>query len=181
MTKSNATLQDSKQSYGEISLLNHWIVALFIVALLVLGLVYDALPKSDASKQVIFWHASVGLLAIPFIVWRIIWRIRSGFPDNHPSGKERFIARAVQWLLLIAIALQIITGPMYLWTEAEALPFFGLFEIPSPFTEESHDLHEFVESVHEYVANPLLLILLGLHLLGTLKRIFFDNKPTLTQ
>lgn len=174
-------LHDTKHSYGELSLLNHWIVALFIVALLVLGLVYDALPKSDASKQVIFWHASLGLLAIPFIVWRIIWRIRSGFPDNHSSSRERLIARTVQWLLLIAIALQIITGPMYLWTEAEALQFFGLFEIPSPFTEESHDLHEFVESVHKYVANPLLLILLGLHFLGTIKRIFIDKKPTLTQ
>ena len=174
-------LHDTKHSYGELSLLNHWIVALFIMALLVLGLVYDALPKSDASKLVIFWHASLGLLAIPFIVWRIIWRMRSGFPNNHSSGKERLIARAVQWLLLIAIALQIITGPMYLWTEAEALPFFGLFEIPSPFAEELHELHEFVESVHKYVANPILLALLGFHLLGALKRIFFDKKPTLAQ
>ena len=181
MNKSIPKLHDTKYGYGEISLLNHWIVALFIVALLVLGLVYDGLPKSDASKQVIFWHASVGLLAIPFIIWRVIWRMRSGFPDNRSSGKEKLLARSLQWLLLIAITLQIITGPMYLGTEAEPLPFFGLFEIPSPFTEEAHALHEAVETVHKYVANPLLLILLGLHLFGALKRIFFDKKTTLTQ
>jgi cytochrome b561 len=70
---------------------------------------------------------------------------------------------------------------MYLWTEAEPLPFFGLFEIPSPFTKEWHDLHEAAEAVHKYVANPLLLVLLGLHFLGALKRIFFDQTPTLTQ
>lgn len=181
MTESSSKLADSKHGYGEISLLNHWVVGFLILALLVLGLVYDALPKSDASKQVIFWHASVGLLAIPFIIWRIVWRIKSGFPENHASPKQKLVARTVQWLLLIAIGLQIITGPMYLWTEAQPLPFFGLFEIPSPFAEEAHDLHEFVEAVHKYVANPLLLILLGLHFLGTLKRMFIDKKPTLTQ
>lgn len=171
----------TQPSYGEISLLNHWVIGFFILALLVLGLVYDALPKSDSSKQVIYWHASVGLLAIPFIVWRIVWRIKSGFPDNHSSQKQKLAARTVQWLLLFAIALQVITGPMYLWTEAEPLPFFGLFEIPSPFTQELHELHEGVEAVHKYIANPLLLILLGLHFLGTLKRIFFDKKRTFTQ
>ena len=174
-------LQDSKQGYGEISLLNHWIVAILISALLVLGLVYDGLPKSDAVDQVIFWHASLGLLAIPFVVWRIIWRIQSGFPDNHSSHKEQLFARTVQWLLLVAIGLQMITGPMYLWTEAEPLPFFGLFEIPSPFSQEAHNLHEAVEAVHKYVANPLLLILLGLHFLGTIKRIFLNKQPTLKQ
>lgn len=181
MNMKNYKLSDTKDKYGEISLLNHWVVSFLIIILLVLGLVYDGLPKSDTSKQVIFWHASLGLLTIPFIIWRIIWRVRSGFPNNHFSTKQKLFARAVHWLLLIAIALQIITGPMYLWTEAESLPFFGLFEVPSPFSEELNNLHELVESIHKYVANPLLLILLGLHLLGTLKRIFIDKKPTFAQ
>lgn len=175
-------LKDTNESYGEISLLNHWLVAIFIVALLTLGFVYDALPKSDARESVINWHASLGLLAIPFVIWRITWRIKFGFPEDQEKSKfEITIKRTVHILLLIAIGLQIITGPMYLWTEAASLPFFGLFEIPSPFSEELEWLHEAAEAVHKFIANPLLIILLSFHFLATLKKIFWDKRRTFVQ
>ncbi len=175
-------LKDTNKSYGEISLLNHWLVATLVAVLLTLGFVYGALPKSEARESVINWHASLGLLAIPFIVWRIIWRVKSGFPgDQEKSKLEISIKKTTHILLLMAIGLQIITGPMYLWTEVEPLPFFGLFEIPSPFSEKIEWLHETVEALHKYVANPLLIILLSLHFLAALKNIFWNKRKTFVQ
>jgi cytochrome b561 len=175
-------LKDTNKSYGEISLLNHWLVAIFTFVLLTLGLVYDGIPKSEARESIINWHASIGLLAIPFVIWRITWRVKSGFPkDEESSIIETKIKRAMHILLLIVIGLQIITGPMYLWTEAEALPFFGLFEIPSPFSAESEWLHESAEAIHKYAANPLLIVLLSLHFLAALKSIFWDKRKTFVQ
>jgi len=175
-------LKDTHKNYGEMSLLNHWIVVIFIIALLTLGFVYDALPRSDAREAIINWHASLGLLAIPFITWRIFWRAKSGFPEDAEQNKLAItIKRTMHILLLVAIGLQIITGPMYLWTEAEPLPFFGLFEIPSPFSEKSDWLHEATEALHKYVANPILIILIALHFLAALKSIFWDKRKTFAQ
>lgn len=173
------SLKDTKNGYGEISLLNHWTVAIFVFAMLTLGLVYDFLPKSDSREMVINWHASLGLIAFPIIVWRVIWRIKYGFPKADEKNKlERFLKKTTHTLLLIALVLLIFTGPMYLWTEAEPLPFFGLFEIPSPFSEESEWLHEAVETIHKKVANPILIGLLAVHFVAALKSIFWDKRDT---
>lgn len=175
-------LKDTKNGYGEISLLNHWTVAIFVFAMLSLGLVYDFLPKSDSREMVINWHASLGLIAFPIIVWRVIWRIKYGFPKTNEKNKlESFLKKAMHNLLLVSLILLVFTGPMYLWTEAEPLPFFGLFEIPSPFSEESEWLHETVETVHKKVANPILIGLLAVHFLAALKSIFWDKKDTFIQ
>lgn len=172
-------LKDTKAGYGEISLLNHWVVAIFIFVLLTLGLVYDGLPSGDARQSVIYWHASLGLLAIPFIIWRITWRVKSGFSEHLAKNKhEATLKKTTHILLLVAIGLQIITGPLYLWTEAEALPFFGLFEIPSPFSTKAEWLHGAVETLHKYVANPILLALLALHFLAVLKNILWNKRNT---
>ena len=85
-------LKDTKKNYGEISLLNHWIIAIFIAAMLTLGLVYEGIPRGEAREMVIHWHASLGLLAIPFIIWRITWRVKSGFlVDEETNRLERAI------------------------------------------------------------------------------------------
>jgi len=175
-------MKDTKANYGEISLLNHWVTAVFVVIMLTLGLVYEALPSGESADSVIFWHISVGLLASPFIIWRIVWRMKSGFPTDQENGKpERIIKKTTHVLLLVAIGLLIMTGPMYLWTETQSLPFFGLLEIPSPFSEESEWLHEAVETIHKFAAIPTLVALLSLHFLATLKNIFWNKRRTFFQ
>jgi len=174
-------LKDTKKGYGEISLFNHWIVAIFVFVMLTLGLVYDFLPKNESKDMVINWHASLGLIALPVIIWRILWRSKHGFTEAKENKLEALIKKVIHFLLLISLALLIFTGPMYLWTEAEPLPFFGLFEIPSPFSKESEWLHEAVEIVHKYVANPILIGLLSFHFLAAIKSIFWNKKDTFVQ
>jgi len=173
------SLKDKKSSYGEISLLNHWITGMLVLVLLTLGLAAEFMPYDDAEDLLIFWHSSLGLILIPLVAWRIAWRINQRFPSDEKSTKpELGLKRVVQILLLIAIGLQVITGPLYLWTEAEALPFFGLFSIPSPFAQEAEALHEAVEFVHKKVANPVFLILIGIHIAGSIKSSVFDKRDT---
>ena len=171
--------QDSKKSYGEISLFNHWIFGVFVLVMLTLGLTASALPYDSAEDLIIYWHSSLGLILIPLVAWRISWRIHQRFPEDKQSNKyERFLKRGIQITLLLAVVMQVITGPLYLWTEAESLPFFGIFSIPSPFTQEAQAFHETVEFIHKKVANPIFLILIGLHLAGTVKSVFWDRRDT---
>lgn len=172
-------LKDKKFTYGEISLLNHWVIATFVAVMLTMGLVAGFLPNDDAEDLIIYWHSSLGLILIPLVAWRIGWRIHQRFPSDPKSSKPELIfKRTVQTLLLVAIGLQVITGPLYLWTEAEGLPFFGLFSIPSPFTQEAEALHEFVEFMHKKVANPVFLVLIGIHFAGAVKSVFLDKRNT---
>lgn len=173
------TLKDKTSSYGEISLLNHWVTGTLVLVLLTLGLAAEFMPYDNAEDLLIFWHSSLGLILIPLAAWRIAWRINQRFPSEEATGKQELrFKRFVQISLLIAVGLQVITGPLYLWTEAEALPFFGLFSIPSPFAQEAEALHEAVEFVHKKVANPVFLILIGLHIAGAIKGVFYDKRDT---
>ena len=174
-------LKDNKNKYGEISLLNHWVVAIIIFIMLTLGLIYDFLPKSNAREIIINYHISIGLLIMPFIIWRIIWRIKYGFLISIKNILVSKIKNFVHILLLITVSLLIISGPIYIWTEAEPLRFFGLIEIPSPFVKESKLLHDLSESIHKFFAKPVLISLITLHFIAAIKSIFWDKRETFTE
>lgn len=166
---------DTDQSYGELSMLAHWVAAMFIVALLVIGLAFEALPRGDARTTVTNLHVSIGLIALPFLLWRVYWRVKRRFPAPLPSpGWQVMLAKAVHVLLLADILVLAITGPLAVWSLGHGLDLFGWFAIPSPIGRMTV-LQEAVETIHITAAKPVMLPLLTLHILGVLKHVLLDR------
>ena len=165
---------DGKQSYGWLSILLHWIGAVFVIALFLLGDRFEDMPRGPEKLAAVQLHASVGITAFLFLAARIFWRLRSGSPDLPP---QRFalnrVAKLVQWLLLAAIAVLIVTGPLTIWTAGRGIEVFNLFTLPSPLPK-LHDLHEALEEVHGFVAHAVLVLFL-LHFFGALKHLLVDR------
>lgn len=151
--------------YSGISMLNHWLTALAVVAMWTLGLAAGDAPEA-AEDYIIGIHIALGFFVLWFVLWRTGWRLVEGFPESQSGSRfEQIAGRTMHWLLLAVLVVMVLTGPMYLFTEGEGMNVFGWFTfyIPMPLGET---VHEAVETVHKFSGEYVLPILVGLHILA---------------
>ena len=173
---------DRTTGFGLVSRLNHWIVGAGVLALFGLGLVFHDMPRGPDRAALQALHVSIGTLFVLPILFRVFWRVREGFPPALPGPRwQHLAAKIVHWGLLAVLVGMAITGPLTEWTgRTGALEVFGLFSIPSPFGV-SRTLHEVAETVHGFLAQPVLFILLAVHILAALKHVAIDRDRTLAR
>lgn len=155
--------------YSGLSIINHWLTLILVTAMLSLGLVASVAPNDEIEGFVLWMHVSLGFFVFFFVAWRVLWRLREGFiaPETERPWEGR-LAAVVHRLLLLALVILVMTGPMYLFTEGEPINVFGWFEVGVPLESLSF-LHEPVEFVHVNIGLYGLPILLALHILGAFK------------
>lgn len=171
------TALDDQNRYGTISIANHWIAAVAIVAILGLGLIFHELPRGTERDFLQGLHISIGVIAVPLIVWRIFWRFWSRYPEPAPGPHwQQRAAKLVSFVLLVALAVLFVTGPMTIWAAGNAIIVFDWLHLPSPFPE-SRFLHETLEEIHE-IASDVLMIALAVHIVAAAKHAFIDRDHT---
>jgi cytochrome b561 len=172
--------RDTPTQYGSVSRVNHWVGALLVLALLGVGLYFDDLPRGDARR---FWrglHVAIGTMASLFLLWRVFWRMRTTSPLALPQKPPlQLFSKLVHWLLLAAITVLAVTGPLSIWATGRPLPIFDLAHIPSPFPPFKA-LHGPLEEIHGFTADAMIW-LIGLHLLGVIKHQFIDRDGILAR
>lgn len=168
------TLTDRDAGYGWLSIAFHWIAAALVVNLYLSGEELEELSRGAERTEILAQHLSIGAIAIIVLGARILWRIAQRGPkpvDQPPALK--LLSRLVQWGLLAAIAVLILSGPVIQWSVGRSVDVFGLISIPSPLPEMRW-LHEALEELHEF-ASHALIPLLALHVLGALKHLLIDR------
>ncbi len=168
------SIRDTAASYGMVSRLNHWIGALFVLILLGIGLYFGDMPRGDEKR---FWrtlHIAIGTVAILFLLFRVVWRLRSVSPPPHPQKPVlQLAARIVHGLLLLGIVILVVTGPLIQWSAGRPFGVFDLLVIPSPFAK-SESWKDGLELVHGFTADAMMY-LIGLHLLAVIKHQFINR------
>ena len=168
-----------KTSYDQTTVILHWAIAVLVISLLVLGLLMQyASPDRETKLFYQGIHISIAILAYVFLAWRIIYFIRRE-KVSEPKQSKIFqgLARWIPRLLLIAIAIQMLTGPFIVWTGGRDIQVFNWFSIPTPF-ERMADLHHLLEDIHGYSAKSMLALLI-LHIGGVIKHVFIDKDNVL--
>lgn len=170
--------------YTKVAITLHWLIALAIIALLIMGLLMsedDLLPK-DLRFEMFQWHKSLGLSVLVLSVVRLVWRLLHRppeFPDHMPVW-EKMAAKATHrffYFMMLALPL---SGWAVVSSSSFGLPtyWFGLFEWPHlPGLAESANketLHGMAEEGHEILAN-IMMVLLALHIGAALKHYFIDR------
>ena len=160
---------DRTGRYSGLSATNHWITVVLVVAMLVLGLAASEAPNDTVEDYVIGIHISLGFFAFLFIVWRVAYRVYEGFPPAIAgTAPERWAAYLVHRGLLIVLTLQVLTGPLYLFTEGDAVNVFGWFSVSLPL-ESSEAIHELIEEIHVVLGVYVIPGLLLLHIGGAIR------------
>ncbi len=169
---------NSKDGYGGLSIALHWLAALAVILMLVTGFRADmAADAGDRATRaaVMGWHISLG--ASFFLI--LLVRVVSSYLQPRPAPPEqapwlRLVSAATHQILLLGILVQIVSGPLAIWSGGRAINVFDVISIPSPFAERNQGIHEIAELMHA-VGRWALIIFIGLHVLGALKHIFVDR------
>ncbi len=177
-------MKDTPHTLSRTSILLHWLVAIGFIAMLAVGL-YMANTETWALYE---WHKSLGILLFAVILWRVVWRLRQGWPPaaHHYPRHELILAKVVHWVLLLGTIALPLTGMLYSGASGHGFGIFGLTLVP----ENHHPLNppevvpysvfwnELGHTAHR-ILGYVLVAAIALHLLGALKHHFIDRDRTL--
>ena len=157
------SLKNTADRWGGVSKTLHWLIALLILALGVVGLIMGELPKTPKYFWVYTAHKSIGISVLALVALRLLWRLHAGAPKpvpGTPSWQER-MASATHWLLYVLMFAIPLAG--WLYDSASGLrPFklFGLFEMPK-LVAPSEQAAQLSHALHEWGFWALILLVLA--------------------
>lgn len=170
---------NTSKAYGWAAIALHWISAGGVIALYFLGEALEEAVGRPAKIAAMQTHVSVGVLLFTFLAARLFWSASQPKPEPLEANSWLAIAaRVVAIAFLAMIAVQIVTGPLLVWSGARPLQVFNWFAIPSPFPQRIGWLHEAMEIPHK-IAPKLFWPLIILHVGGALKHTFLDRDRTM--
>ncbi|MDQ6954467.1 MAG: cytochrome b [Mariprofundaceae bacterium] len=171
-------LRNTASSYGLVTIVMHWLMALFIFAMFGLGLWMRTLGYYDSwYHDAPYIHKAAGMLLLLALLFRIGWRINNIRPDLMGAAWEKvtaLIVHRLHYLLLFAVT---ITGYLIPTAEGVGIDLFGWFTVPAllSFGKETTD---FIGLAHLYIAWGVIA-LAGAHAAAALKHHVIDKDITL--
>lgn len=160
----NPMYRNSLTSYGSVAKFLHWLLAILIILMLIVGYSLDSIPK-DYKGMVYNTHKLTGIcifiLGVIYILWTLInVRPRSiGFRWRF----EIYLARTVHFLLFTTVVVMPLAGLIGASASGKG-PMIGDFKIQLPIAQNKA-LVSVAFSVHRAIA-VLIIILVALHTLA---------------
>jgi cytochrome b561 len=173
-------IKNTRDNYGLVSILIHWLMAILIIGLFVSGVyMVDLDYYSKWYNAAPWWHKSIGLLVFALLVFRFIWlltNIRPAALDSYTSW-EIFAAKVTHYSFYLLLFVVCVSGYLISTAKGAAIEFFNLFNIPATisFNKQQADI---AGEIHE-IAAYVMAFLFVLHVCATFKHHFLDKDTTL--
>ncbi len=106
-------MYNTKESYGWVAIILHWLMAIAIVGMFGLGWYMVDLTYYDSLyKTLPFIHKSIGIILIVVFLFRLYWRLSSPVPDaiEGSSPMERKVSKLVHRIFYWLLPLIMISG-----------------------------------------------------------------------
>ena len=172
--------RNTEKHWGWFSIIIHWLSALTVLSLFVLGLWMVDLSYYDPwYRQAPFIHKSIGFSLFLLTICRLIWRALNVSPA-HLLTHSRFeikaatLAHKLMYILLFSIML---SGYLISTADGRSIDVFGLFEVPA--TLYNLDKQEDIAGIVHLTLALSLITLVIAHMGGALKHHFYDKDITL--
>jgi cytochrome b561 len=154
-------IRNNADRYGAVAVTLHWLIALAILGLLVVGFVMEDMPNGPDKFALIGIHKSFGITVLALAILRILWRLMNKTPTL-PAAMPRWQVHAAKLAHLGLYALMI-AMPLSGWGISSSLGYevspFGLFTLPA-LVAKSEPLSHFFGETHELLANGIIALLL---------------------
>ncbi|TBW56883.1 cytochrome b [Marinobacter halodurans] len=173
-------LMNSRQQFGWVTILIHWLVAVAVFGLFGLGLYMVELTYYDAwYNEAPHIHESIGILVLLAMFFRVAWRLVSPPPVSLPSHRPwekagAHVAHFGMYLLLFAV---LVSGYLIPTADGSGVDVFNWFTVPS-VTGQQKGLESVAGDIHYWVAWGLV-ILAVIHAIGAIKHHVIDRDETL--
>ncbi|QOW24016.1 cytochrome b [Lysobacter sp. H23M47] len=174
------SLKNPADRWGAVSQFLHWTIAVAILAMAIIGLSLDSLPKSPSYFWVFNLHKSLGLTVLALAVIRLAWRLYAGAPTPIASIPrwQLLLARVTHWLLYGLIIAMPLSG--WLFDSASGLRplrWFDLFQVPKLIAPNT-GVREIARDAHGWIFWVLVLLIL-MHAGAALYHQYFVGDGTL--
>ena len=176
---------DTASKLSPNTLLLHWIVGIMVISLLSTGIYME---ENDVYA-LYPWHKSFGVLIVGFVVLRVLWRIKNGWPSpvSNYTRIERLLSKTIHYLLIFGTILMPVSGFLMSAMGGHGVDFFWLFELfarnPDPTNpKESIALNSTLASLaHQAhgLGGNIIILAIVLHIAGALKHHIIDKDGTL--
>ena len=170
-------MNQTRYSTGAIIL--HWLIAIMVIVNW--RLVEAGHHLEDAARAgYMDLHKALGITILVLTLLRLGWRFTHRPPPLSDSlaGWEKLLARVthtVFYILLIGLPLGGWLGTSF---AGRPINYFGLFDIASLPVELDKAAAKTMFELH-HTGGEIMIYLIGLHILGALKHMFWDKDGTM--
>ena len=170
---------NTPNSYGWVSIILHWLGAIFIIGLFVLGILmvdwdYTHPWYYDAPH----FHESLGIIFVILLIFRLIWRQINPKPMPLATSElQRRVASFAHHLLYLLMVAIPISGYLISSADGRAVKVFQWFEVPA-IVDNIDNLATISGNIH-YWLSIAIIALTVLHIAAALKHHFVDKDDTL--
>jgi cytochrome b561 len=161
---SGMQLFNSTKDYGAIPQALHWLTVFLVALAWALGTFDDVLPKGGPRDFGLFVHICAGLTILALLIARLTWRLVDPAPPLEATEFGNWMgqwldpaARITHYSLYVLLVAVPVVGVVLQFARGDALPLFGLAEIPSPWFKDRAFAHN-VNEVHEILAHALVAL-----------------------
>lgn len=177
-------LRNSKDSFGLISILFHWIIGLIFLGQILLGYLMTRVSDFTLQFNLFQWHKSFGFLVLGLSALRLVWKFASIRPSDPASlsAFEQLAAHAAHAVLYLSLFVVPLTG----WAIASSSPLqipsfmFNLVVIPQLPLPISDSAEALWTASHAYLAYFAAFVALC-HILAALHHHFWKRDAILTR
>ncbi len=174
-------IRNTLNSYGVVAKGFHWLMALLIISVLIVGLLLEDYENTPDFLKLIGLHKEFGILVLMLAVLRLGWKVLDISPSlpASMSAASKLAAKLGHFGLYALMFAMPISGWIVSSAAGYPVSFFGLFVLPDLVAVNKDFSHD-VKELHELFANALMG-LLALHVLAALLHHFYYRDNILTR
>lgn len=165
--------------YSTVAMILHWAIAIGVIANWRIAENAEHAPEAEAAA-IMAPHLSIGVTILALVLIRLAWRLMHPPPPlaPHLATWERVLAKTTHTLFYILLIVMPLAGWVAMSSLGYGVPVWGLFELPALPVGISPERAEAIFDAHA-TAGTIMLVLLVIHILGTLKHTLIDRDGNL--
>ncbi|MCL7745300.1 cytochrome b [Guyparkeria hydrothermalis] len=172
--------RNTSGGYGSVAIMAHWLVAVLVIGLFVLGWWMVELTYYDPwYRQAPAIHKAVGILLFFLLVGRLAWRWANPRPRLLGRRLEQRIALVVHGLFYLLLFAVMVAGYLISTADGSPIEVFGLFSVPATVSGLPNQ-EDVAGDIHRWLAWAVMGLTV-LHASAALKHHIIDRDLTLVR
>lgn len=165
--------------YSIVAMLLHWAIAIAVIANWRIAETAEHAPEAQA-REIMGSHMSLGVTILVLVLLRLAWRFVHRPPPlaAHLKPWERALAKTTHALFYILLIVMPLAGWVAMSSFGFGVNVWGLFELPALPVPNAPERGEAIMGMHAF-AGGFLLVLIAIHILGSLKHTLIDKDGNL--
>lgn len=173
--------KNTNNTFGYVAKNFHWIVAILIIAMLVMGYFLENFPQTihEAAYNT---HKTIGIIILALVILRLGWRwynVQPGYSATLPLF-YKIIVRLAHYAIYVVILLMPLSGWVMSTAAGHVPHFLGWFYFPLPGISQDSALAGQMYQLHNTLA-IVLIVLVSIHVLAALFHHFVLRDNVLTR